>query len=267
MINQKHIYIWATVICVFMSQNAIADNEINKWEKKFKVDAKAGKLSFLAADGTVAKEYPLDKLIPSKRSASLVTFSDNGKFVCVSSGVNPSSAEDDKASDEVFVVFDDAGNKIWSNIDFFRGYAVVSPNGKYVVSEEGEDNTLQIYYPNGKRIDLKSDEGLDMAFSHDGSFVVIETVRSNPIENKLIHEKTGMWGGGDETDLNAISDSGQVLWKKSDFIKGRNFAINLKPLGNNNIEVDLFEIKNKTNHFWIYNPDGICVKTDSLEGE
>src|SRR5665213_3618152 len=112
-----------------------------------------------------------------------------------------------------------------------------------------------------KMIKLYSNQGFNIAFAHDGSFFVLSVVRFNPDREKYvqIHEKTGIWGGADETDLVAADENGRELWKINSFIKGRNENPSLRILENNDTEVELFNFKNKTKRFKIYDLAGHLI--------
>jgi len=95
----------------------------------------------------------------------------------------------------------------------------------------------------------------------------LSVVRFNPDREKYvqIHEKTGIWGGADETDLVAADENGRELWKINSFIKGRNENPSLRILENNDTEVELFNFKNKTKRFKIYDLAGHLINDSSLE--
>lgn len=246
-------------ICIFIPSISNADPQ--KFENKFKIDTEAGKLSFLSADGTAFKDYEIQKYIPGKQSPSRVSISDNGNFICVTTVAKENQESEGDANS---IILDDKGNELWKVNTIFP-FAAVSPNGKYIICR-GADDPGEIYYRDGDVVKLKdvllsgsqySYAGLSQySFSKDGSFAVGIIVLSDLAE---LRKRTDNLDGGYITDLLAVDETGRILWRKNDFPEGLRWVSSVKVLENDNVQVTLFNSRDKTKLFRLYSLDGNLI--------
>ena len=252
--------------------NSSAENNLRKFEKKFKVDKQAGKLLFLGDDGIIFKEFPLQKWVLGKSSPSEVSVADNGKFVCVTT-----VTKEDVSGEDVIegnsIVLDYKGNEIWK-VKHTSSNSIVAPNGRYIIC--GDNNGPdKIYYQTGKVVLVKDDSlseyqysyngDSQYSFSNDGSFVVGLIRATDLKKDVLLHKQGGRWGEGDITELIAIDENGRELWKKADLPRGRGVIPTVKVLEDNKVQVTLFSVQSRTKRFRYYGSNGEFIGESSVD--
>ena len=265
----KNFCLLGIIIFVFLLENIMAQTVPGKFKNKFKIDTDTGVLCFLKDDGRALKSYKIQKYIPGKQSPSRVSISDNGNFICVTTVTKENEEGEGDANS---IILDDKGNEVWK-VNTTYSSALVAPNGNYIICGHA-DGPPKIYYKNGNILEIKDDSLSNEKYSYEGdnqySFsqngsLVIALIGIGDME--ILRNDTAHWDNGYINELVAVSETGQILWKKNDLPQGLRWIPSVEVLKNNDVQIVLFNCQDKTKRFRLYDAIGNLIKSDTPEAK
>ena len=220
---------------------------LDKRDAKDKVKVKYPKVVFVADDkiyyegdepdtklirfhnknGSVKKEYPVQKVIPGKQWGANIRLSNNKKFIGVTN-VKKCNEKGDILDSET-IVLNTEGDVLWETKHKLSS-VWVSPNGRYVVGSEVEwdEEPAKIFYQDGRVKDISKNGTLGynhVQFSNNGTFVVITFETVDRKKNEKILEQTGKHQGGHSRHLVAIDEDGKELWLINNITEGGEYGV------------------------------------------